>query len=134
MKNLDYLLIFAGFTQQKACIGTKPINSDNFKNLFEEALVLSFNKTCANAQYITPEGKVIQGGFDINFLLNIEPNGQIGYTANGYFQHAGTTYSGGAKENYNMYAPYTNAPVMNFGITESTDAAFIDFINPLCKK
>jgi hypothetical protein len=112
------------------CVG--PSGNFNLKNFFTN---LSFSKACSDAQYVTPEGKVIQGGFDINFLFNIAPDGKISTMANGYFQHDGTTYgSGVAKENYDMFAPYTNVPVIKFGIKEGTDAAFIDFIHPPCKK
>lgn len=90
------------------------------------------SKTCGQSTFVTSGGITIKGSFDLDFTLSANPSNSR-YLANGYLQNQGVTYgSGQPLESYIMFGPNSNAPLIMFGITESTDAEFIKFINPPC--
>ncbi|MBK7634450.1 MAG: hypothetical protein IPJ13_09265 [Saprospiraceae bacterium] len=72
-------------------------------------------------------GKTVYASLDFNFTLSSSP--KPGYFSSVGVQHQGTTYgSGYAKESYDIFGTYSNAPLINIGVALGTDQNFISII------
>ncbi|MBL0101472.1 MAG: hypothetical protein IPP49_16710 [Saprospiraceae bacterium] len=93
---------------------------------------MSNAKSCGQSS-ITFNSLNVTGSFEVDFKLSANPEGNK-YVTNGNVQNQGVVFGSGTMlEFYIMFGPNSNAPLVHFGITPSTDANFIKLIDPDCK-